>query len=327
MPLTRRRSTHRTAALVAALLALALAPAACSRGDAGSGGGTEHAEPGTHQPIATTEADWKPVTDALGRTGKFGDNNTVYRITLPRTDLQVISQGVPIAPGLSLGGYAAFARYDDGSMLMGDLVATEAELPKVTDALQAHGIAQTALHKHLLEQTPPIWWTHIHAMGDPTQLAQGLKAALDATAIAPAAAPPAQQPPVDLDTAGIDAALGRKGTPDGGLYKFTLARQDTIVDDGHIVPATFGVTTTVNFQPVGGGRAAINGDVALTAPEVQKVIRALRAGGITPVTVHNHSLTDEPRLFYLHYWAVDNAVTLAKAMRTALDATNLQPAK
>ena len=314
----------RSATLLAAAL-LAVALAGCGNSNDTSHTGT-HGE-GTHRPVTTSDADWTSVTDALGRTGKSGDSNTVYRIPLVRSDLQVVTVGVPIKPGLSLGGYVAFAKYDDATMVMGDLVVTEAELPKVTDALQSHGIEQTALHKHLLEQSPQVWWTHIHAMGDPAKLAAGVKAALDATAIAPAAAPPAQQPPVDLDTAGIDAALGHKGNPDGGLYKFNLARQDTIVDDGHLVPPTFGVTTTVNFQPLGEGKAAINGDIVMTGPEVQKVIQALRAGNIAPVTVHNHSLTDEPRLFYLHYWAVDDAVTLAKAMRAALDATNLQPAK
>jgi Domain of Unknown Function (DUF1259) len=314
----------RSATLLAAAL-LAVALAGCGNSNDTSHTGT-HGE-GTHRPVTTSDADWTSVTDALGRTGKFGDSNTVYRIPLVRSDLQVVTVGVPIKPGLSLGGYVAFAKYDDATMVMGDLVVTEAELPKVTDALQSHGIEQTALHKHLLEQSPQVWWTHIHAMGDPAKLAAGIKAALDATAIAPAAAPPTQQPPVDLDTAGIDAALGRKGNPDGGLYKFNLARQDTIVDGGHLVPPTFGVTTTVNFQPLGEGKAAINGDIVMTGPEVQKVIQALRAGNISLVTVHNHSLTDEPRLFYLHYWAVDDAVTLAKAMRAALDATNLQPAK
>jgi Domain of Unknown Function (DUF1259) len=315
---------QRSATLLAAAL-LAVALAGCGNSNDTSHTGT-HGE-GTHRPVTTSDADWTSVTDALGRTGKFGDSNTVYRIPLVRSDLQVVTVGVPIKPGLSLGGYVAFAKYDDATMVMGDLVVTEAELPKVTDALQSHGIEQTALHKHLLEQSPQVWWTHVHAMGDPAKLAAGIKAALDATAIAPAAAPPAQQPPVDLDTAGIDAALGRKGNPDGGLYKFNLARQDTIVDDGHLVPPTFGVTTTVNLQPLGEGKAAINGDIVMTGPEVQKVIQALRAGNISLVTVHNHSLTDEPRLFYLHYWAVDDAVTLAKAMRAALDATNLQPAK
>jgi hypothetical protein len=145
------------------------------------------------------------------------------------------------------------------------------------------------MHKHLLEQSPPVWWSHIHAMGDPTQMAQGLKAALDATAIPPTTPPPAQQPPVDLDTAGIDAALGRKGTADSGLYKYTMARQDTVTDGGHVVPPTYGVTTTINFQPVGGGKAAINGDFVMTGPEVQKVFKTLRAGGIALVELHNHS--------------------------------------
>jgi Domain of Unknown Function (DUF1259) len=233
---------------------------------------------------------------------------------------------VAIKSGLSLGGYAVFAMYRDGVILMGDLVVTEAELPKAADALQAHGIEQTALHKHLLQQDPPVWWTHIHAMStDPAALAQGVKAALDATSIPPAA-PPGRQPPIDLDTAGIGKALGRKGTADGGIYKFTIARAETIADDGHVLPPTFGVTTGINFQPVGGGRAAINGDFVMTAPEVQKVIQALRTGGIDLVEVHNHSFTEQPRLFYAHFWAVDDGVALAKALRSAVDATNVQPA-
>jgi hypothetical protein len=328
------RSSRRL--LVAVSAALALILAGCGNNSATSSSATSSAGStssssggagtGNHQPLTTAESDWKPVADILGRTGKFGDNNTVYRIPLVRNDLQVVTQGVAISPGLALGGYMGFAKYADGTMMMGDLIVTEAELQKVTDTLQAHGIEQTALHKHLLEQSPPVWWTHIHAMGDPTQLAQGLKAALDATAIPPATAAPAQQPPVDLDTAGIDAALGRKGSADSGLYKYTMSRQDTITDGGHVVPPTFGVTTTINFQPVGGGKAAINGDFVMTGPEVQKVFKALRAGGIALVELHNHSLTDDPRLFYAHYWAVDDAVTLAKALRPALDATNLKPA-
>lgn len=274
--------------------------------------------------MATGMADWAGVRDALGRTGTLSGD--VYRVPLPRSDLAVTSEGVAIKPGLSLGGYAAFTRYSETSMVMGDLVVTEAELPKVTDALQATGISQTALHKHLLEQTPPVWWTHIEAMGDPVQLARGLATVLRATATPPATPPPATQPAIDLDTAGIDAALGRKGTGDGGIYRFTMARVDTIVDEGHLLPAGLGVTTGVNFQPLGGGKAATNGDIAMTESEVQNVIGALRRGGVQIVTVHNHGLTEEPRLFYLHFWAVNDAVALAHALRAALDATHLKPA-
>jgi hypothetical protein len=300
--------------------------AGCSSGSKGGAGSGNGQGGNPRSALTTTDADWKPVADALGRSGKLGNNNTAYRVNLVRNDLQVSTDGVAIKPGLSLGGYAAFVRYDNNeTLLMGDLVITEAELPKVTDALQSHGIAQTALHKHLLEQTPPVWWTHVHGMGDATRLAQGLKAALDATSIGPAAPPPAQQPPVDIDTAGVEQALGRKGTPDGGLLKYSIPRKDAIVEDGHVLPAaSLNLTTVINFQPVGGGRAAINGDFILTDTEVQKVIQALRAANIRIVELHNHGLTEQPRLFYMHYWAVDDAVTLAKGLRPALDATNLQ---
>jgi hypothetical protein len=244
-------------------------------------------------------------------------------VALPRKDLTVTSQGVTIAPGFALGGYAAFARYDDGTMVMGDLVVTEDELPKVTDALQAAGMEQTAVHKHLLEQTPAIWWTHIHGMGDPATLARGIKAALDATGIPAATPPPANPPPVDLDAAAIDNALGRTGTNDGGIYKFTVAREDTVVADQHELPAGLGLTTAVNFQPLGGNQAAVNGDFVMTAPEIQSVIQALRRGGIAIVELHNHSLDEQPRLFYMHFWATGDATALAQGLRPALDATNL----
>jgi hypothetical protein len=320
---------HAVAGTVAIAATLVVVLAGCSSGSKG-GAGSGNSQAGNPQSaVTTTDADWKSVADALGRTGKLGDNNTAYRVALVRNDLQVTTDGVAIKPGLSLGGYAGFVRYDSNeTLLMGDLVITEAELPKVTDALQAHGIGQTGLHKHLLQQTPPVWWTHVHGMGDAVQLAQGLRAALEATSIGPVtpAPAPAQQPPVDIDTAGVEQALGRKGTADGGLFKYSIPRKDPIVEDGHVLPAVpLNLTTVINFQPVGGGRAAINGDFILTAPEVQKVIQALRAANIQIVELHNHGLTEQPRLFYMHYWAVDDAVTLARALRPALDATNLQP--
>ncbi|MGW4823430.1 DUF1259 domain-containing protein [Streptomyces sp. NPDC004227] len=144
-----------------------------------SGGGTDPASQAA-APLSTRESDWKPVADALGRTGSLM-GGTVYHVALPRTDLKVTSKGVPIKAGLSLGGYANFARYRDGAIVMGDLVVAEDELQRVTDALQKAGIEQTGLHKHLLQQSPAVWWTHIHGLGDPVTLARSLKEALAAT--------------------------------------------------------------------------------------------------------------------------------------------------
>jgi hypothetical protein len=313
---------------VVSLTAVALAGLAGCTGTSSQTPGSASPQLQQHeqQPVATRDTDWAGVAQALGRPGKLTD--TVYRVPLVRSDLTVVSQGVTINPGLALGGYAAFARYGDTGLMMGDLVVTEAELPKVTDALRAHGITQTALHKHLLEQSPPVWWTHVHAMGDPVRIAEGLRAALDVTSISTpsaAAATPGSLP-AEFATSAIAAALGRAGTTDGGLYKLSVARNQTITENGRVLPPGLGETTAVTFQPLGSGRAAINGDIIMTANEVQNVITALRQGGIQIVEIHNHTLDEQPRLFYLHYWAVDDAVTLAKALRPALEATNLKAA-
>lgn len=145
---------------------------------------------------------------------------------------------------------------------------------------------------------------------------------MDRTATPPPA-PPSPPGTVDLDTAGIDAALGAKGTVDGGVYKFTFARREPITEERHVIPPGLGVTTGLNFQSLGGGQAAINGDFAMTADEVQHVIAALRRGGITVISPHNHALDDQPWLFYTHFWATGDGVTLAKALRTALDRTDI----
>lgn len=318
---TRSRRVRPVTTGTAAMIALA----ACGTA-VGTTGGTHHDEGGQPRPPRTTTvADWKGVTDTLGRSGTLM-GGTVYRIGLPRTDLKVTSHGVTVKPGLSLGGYATFAKYEDGTMLMGDLVVTEPELGKVTDALQAAGIEQTAVHKHLLSQHPDVWWTHIHAMGDAATLAKGVKAALAATAIPPAAKPPASQPAVALDTAGIDKALGRKGTADGGIYKISAGRRTTVTDGMHILPPALGITTGINFQPLGDNKAAINGDIVMTKAETQKVVQALRKSHIDIVELHNHLQDDQPRLFYVHFWATGDGVGLAEAMRPALDATALAPA-
>src|SRR5262245_44617342 len=278
------------------------------------------------KPVPTSAADWAPVAQALGRQGTLGDGNTVYRVGFPRNDLTVTSYDVKIAAGFSLGSYAAFARYRDGqTLVMGDLVVTESELQAVTDVLHAHGLEQTALHKHLLAHDPPIWWTHIHGLSsNALTLAIGIRAALDQTSTPPPT-PPGPALPLNLDTASIDSTLGAAGVNAGGIYKFTFARNEKVTMHHRVLGPTMGISTALNFQPTGGGRAAINGDFVMTADEVQDVIKALRAGGIQIVELHNHALDDDPRLFYIHFWANEDAVVLAHALRQAVDQTAVHP--
>lgn len=305
--------------MAALLAAAALALTACAGSDdkgEPDDGGDRGASLAT-----TSDADWKPVADILGRTGKLNDGS-VYKIGFARSDLSVQTKGVTVAPALSLGSWVAFARTSDGqTMLMGDLVVTEDELASVTDAVQAGGLQQTALHKHLLEQSPPIWWTHIAGHGDAADLARAVRSALDATDTPPPASATSGQTSLDLDTAAIDEALGRSGTIAGGVYKFFIARRDPVTMSGMLIPPSMGLATALNFQPTGNGRAAINGDFVMTAAEVQDVVQALRGGGIDIVAIHNHGFDEQPRLFYMHFWAENDAVALARTLRAAVDAT------
>ncbi|MFE0193576.1 DUF1259 domain-containing protein [Streptomyces sp. NPDC058989] len=315
-----RRRVLAAAALVP-MLAGATAPARAMAG--GTAGGKNGR---LVKPVPTAVSGWEGVANALGRPGDM-KRNLMYHTAFPRRDLLVRSHGVIVKPALALGSHVSFVRYADKStMVMGDLVVTESELQPFIDALSEHGLGLTAIHKHLLSQSPDIWWVHVHAHGHhPVSMARGVRAALDRTSTPPPlmSAPPQ---PLDLDTATIDATLGVRGSIDDGIYKSVFVRRETVTDGRRVLPPGLGSTTAFNFQPLGGGHAAISGDCAMIAKEVQDVLAALRRAGAELVELHNHGLTDEPRLFFVHFWLVGNGVRIARALRPAVAATNVAPA-
>jgi Domain of Unknown Function (DUF1259) len=268
------------------------------------------------------DIDWKKVDDALGRTAAItGD---VHRYGFPRTDLQVTLDGVTIRPALALGGWAAFKPAHGGAMVMGDLVLLETEINPVMTKLIEGGLEITAVHNHVLRANPATFYMHIGGHGDPMKMAAAIRAALaesktPLTAPAPGAAPPA----IDLDTAQLDQIIGVKGQANGGVYQFAVPRRDPITEHGIQVgpPAPMGVASAINFQPTGGGRAAITGDFVLAPNEVNPVIAALRANGIEVTALHSHMLDEDPRVLFMHFWANDEAVKLARGLRAALDNT------
>ena len=267
-----------------------------------------------------TPPEWKPVETALGRSGKVQPDGT-FKFGMPRKDLKVMVGDVQIKPGFALGAWAAFSSSGDGAMVMGDLVLTEDEVAPVIAKLQQAGIEVTAIHNHLQHETPRIMYMHIGGHGAAVRLAQGLHDALAATGTPPESpAAPAQK--LDLDTAAVDQALGRQGKDNGGIYQFSVPRAEVIRDHGMAIPSSMGVATAINFQRTGNGRAAITGDFVLLAGEVNPVISALRENGIQVTALHSHMLDEEPRLFFMHFWANDDAVKLARGLKTALDHTN-----
>jgi hypothetical protein len=269
------------------------------------------------------------IATALGKPGTEMPGG-VYRVGLPRSDLKVTVDGVTLKPSLALGSWVAFMRHGTGNdvMLMGDLVLTDEEVNSVMKRLVDGGIEITALHNHLLSSTPHTMYMHVAGRGDGAKLADTLRSALalsktpfpavNASAPTPAAAP------LDLDTAAIDRALGHPGKVNGGVYAVSLSRAEMPREGGMALPDAMGSANAINFQPTGNGRAAIAGDLVLTADEVNPVLRTLRANGIEVEALHNHMLDDEPRLFFMHFWANDDAVKLAKGMRAALDQMKLR---
>jgi hypothetical protein len=271
-------------------------------------------------PAATVN--WAPVEDILGRKGAMQPGD-VIKFAFPRSDLSVSVGAVTLKPALALGGWVAFKEVSKGqSMVMGDLVLTDDEVSPVMRALQAGGVQQTALHNHVLNESPHVMYMHIGAHGDASKIAHAIHDAL-ATSKTPLGAPsPAAAPSAaDLDTTSIAKALGVAGKLNGVVYQVSVPRSERITVMGYEVPPSMGVATAINFQPTGGGKAAITGDFVLRGEEVNPVIRALRDHGIEVTALHSHMLADEPRLFFMHFWANDDAVTLAKGLRAALAQT------
>lgn len=266
--------------------------------------------------------DWQKVDETLGRKPAVSDD--VHRYGFPRSDLSVTLDGVTIKPALALGGWVAFKPGHGGAMVMGDLVLLETEINPVMAKMIANGLEITAIHNHLLRASPATFYMHVAGHGDPVKLAAAIHDALAESKTPLTVAAPASPPPaVDLDTAKLDQIIGSKGQANGGVYQFNVKRRDPITQDGMpLTPvAPMGVAIGINFQPTGGGKAAITGDFVLTGNEVNPVILALRTHGIEVTALHSHMLDEQPRLFFMHFWANDDAVKLAEGLRAALDKT------
>jgi hypothetical protein len=283
------------------------------------------------------QRDWAAVEEALGKSGQLQPGE-VFRISMPRSDLQVTAHGLLVDPTFALGSYAAFTDLGRETMVMGDLVLLDEEVNPVMAGLFAGGIAMTALHNHLNTVSPHVMYLHFMGHGDAVQLATSLANALAASGtpigsgidpgiggrVAAASGAATSQPPIATEP--IERILGRSGRlMESGVLQFSVPRAERITELGVELLPAMGVATVLNFQPTGGGQAAITGDFVLLAEEVNPVAQTLKTSGIDVEALHQHGLGDEPRLFYMHFWAQDDALTLAAGLRTALDQTNSAP--
>ncbi len=274
------------------------------------------------------DIDWKKVDAALGKSAAV--SGEVHRYGLPRSDLRVTLDGVAIKPALALGGWVAFAPVHGEAMVMGDLVLLDSEITPVMTRLLEGGLDITAIHNHILRAAPATFYMHVGGHGDPVKMASVIRSALSASGTPfdqPTTATAGPAPAIDLDTAKLDQLMGVKGTAVGGVYQFGVPRRDPATEMGMPVTGPLGGANAINFQPTGNGKAAITGDFLVTGNEVNPLIRALRAGDIEVTAIHSHMLDEQPRMFFIHFWANDDAQKLARGVRTALETTAIAKAQ
>ncbi|HEX3531810.1 MAG TPA: DUF1259 domain-containing protein [Thermoanaerobaculia bacterium] len=274
----------------------------------------------------TPDPVWTKVDAVFGAAGKDLPGG-IHRFGWPRRDLHVRVGDVEVAPALALGSWGAFLKTgDDGkAMAMGDLVLLETELTPVVTALQAGGIDISAIHNHLVNESPHVVYVHFSGHGETAALAASLKKALEQTATPLTAAPPAKLEPADEKAYdAVQQALGRKGTLAGTVLQVGVPRAEKIEENGMEIPPTMGMANALNFQRI-GDKVATTGDFVLLASEVNPVIRELRSHGIAVTALHSHMLAETPRLFFMHFWAVGNPETIGAGLKAALSKVNVKP--
>ena len=267
---------------------------------------------------AFSQIDSTALNNVFGKKGIV--SGSVYKITYPRSDLKVKVGDFNVAPGLALGTWVGIINMGNHSMMMGDLVLLDSEVPKAISKLMEENLEITAIHNHLINETPAVKYIHYHGEGDAVTLAKEIKEVLQVTGtpLAPPATPTQTQ---SIDWNKVTAILGSTGKQNGMLLQYAFPRNEKLTESGMEMPPSMGMATAINFQ-MDGSRAAITGDFVMLADEVNPVIKALTENGITPTAIHSHMLHDEPRLFMMHFWAVDDPEKLAKGLKAALDKTN-----
>jgi hypothetical protein len=263
-----------------------------------------------------------PIDEVLGRSGqKTGE---VYKVGFPRSDLHVAVRGLAIKPGLALGSWAAFLGADDNAMVMGDLVLLEGEVNPVIAKLRSSGFDISAVHNHLMEESPRVLYAHYVGHGPAVELATSLRAALalSKTPLEKPGAATEESAPAWVKA--VEDAVGRKGTYKGGVLSYGVARSDAITMAGMTIPPAAGVAEAINFQAADSGNVAGTGDFVLTAEEVNPVISELQGHQILVTALHSHMLTEQPRLFFMHFWSVGTPEAVGGGIKAALSRVSVK---
>jgi len=261
---------------------------------------------------------WHAIEEVFERPGTIQDQ--YFKISFPRSDLYVTIDGVQIAPALALTSWFGFMPNGSDVMMMGDLVLTESEVPAVESKLEEQGLQITALHNHLIGESPAVKYVHIEGSGEATTVARKLRSVLALTGTPMTTT----MPPSDgTDWSMVESIIGVKGQVKGHVLQMSLPRAQKVTENEMEIPPFLGTATALNFEMI-GDKTATTGDFVLIASEVNPVVTALRDNGIIVTAIHNHMFNESPRLFMLHFWAYGALTEVAHGLRTALDRVDLK---
>ena len=244
-----------------------------------------------------------------------------FKLTFPRTDLNVKIDNISLEPGFAFTSWIAFHPMEHTTMIMGDLVLLEKEIGKVVKKLKENDINITALHNHVINENPPVMYMHFAASGNAVDLARKMKEVISLTGTPLGKKESIGEKEVKPDWSVVEKILGKEGNKKSKLISFGFPRKETVLENGQPLPKTMGISTAVIFQ-MAGDKAVVTGDYVMTAGEVNDVIKSLTNHNITITALHNHMINEEPRLFFMHFWGHADPDALAKGIKAALEKTN-----
>jgi hypothetical protein len=276
-----------------------------------------------------TRLNTEAIDKAMGVAGQVqGD---VYKISLPRTDLSISIDQVKLKARFALGSWIAFKVSEKATVAHGDLVLIEDEVGQVLQKFEQDGITLTALHNHVIRESPKVMYLHFWAEGDAGQLAMKLRRALSVTKT-PFGKPDMVQniqshSPTgeELPAERIQGVLGQKGTVKDGVLSVTVPHPGTIRMRDVDLPSSMGMATAINVQAGAVGKVAATGDFVLSAKEVSAVASALTRHDIQVTALHNHLVHSSPDLYFMHFWAHDSPDRVAQGLKAGLDAMTGSP--
>jgi len=265
--------------------------------------------------------DTSKIEELAGAKGSYNENEGVFKLSMPRSDLSITAAGVRLTPPMGLTSWAAFKHAGQRTVVMGDMVLLEDQVNPVMSVALDNGLEVTALHNHFFWDSPKVMFMHIGGMGDEAKLAGAVGKVfvkIKETSGGKGVVPHAEIDPANstLDPKKIDAVLGTGGDLKDGVYKVTLGRETRM--HGEAMGKTMGVNTWAAFAG-SDDKSVVDGDFAMLESELQEVLKALRGAGIDIVAIHQHMSGESPRILFLHFWGVGRTGDLAKGIRAALD--------